>query len=315
MIKKITCLFYGLLLIAGGAIGLAQTQGYLTKVDPQVWLGVYAAISLVALALYLLNGVRYWALLFPAGIFGGLTVLLALVLGGVDHPAITTPLFIGLALPFVVAFHLERQKNWWALIPAGGMLLMGSLMLMIESIPGEWIGSAVLFYLALVFTIVYLLRRAAWAAIVAYVMFCTAFTPLMAMGPRPELTGGLLLCALALPFLFIYLRSPQTRYWALIPFGVLITIALTATYVLLPGLPGPAYDERLATAGLYLGISITFAVLWLRHHKRWAMFVAFAALLLAGLNSLIGDWPQIWPVVAVIAGLYLIYNGLKLRLV
>lgn len=312
--KKLSGIFWGVILIASGGIALAQTQGYLNNVKPGIWIGVFAGISILSLMLYFISGIRNWGMLFPAGIFGGLAFLLAMEVNNVDNPAMAAPLFFGIGAPFVVAYFLDRSKNWWALIPAGVMAFVAFVLLVVENMGGEVIGSALFFILAAAFGFVYATRRVLWAAIVTYVMVVLGFLPLLAMSSRPEIGGILVLFAIALPFFIIYFRAPDEKWWALIPAGIMGTAGLMAAIALLLGLPGNGIDARIPNTIMFFGIALTFSVIWLRHHKRWALLVIVLSLFLAVTNGgIMGEIQKYWPVLVVLAGFYLLYNSLQPR--
>ena len=104
MNKRLIYLFWGLILIAGGAYALARTAGFEITQDPTVWAFIFGGISVFSLIFYFADGVKNWGWLFPVGIFGGLAITSGLVARGVDDPAMAAPLFIGIGLPFIVAF-------------------------------------------------------------------------------------------------------------------------------------------------------------------------------------------------------------------
>ena len=309
MKKNLGSIVGGILLIAAGVVALLQTQGYLTDVAPTIWMVVFAGVSVLFLVLYFVSGVEQWGLLFPAGIFGALAFLLWMAVNGYETPAMAAPLFAGIGLPFVVAYLLDRKANWWALIPAGVMVFLIFVLLAAENVAGEVIGAALFFILALTFGLVYAARRLSWAAIVAYVMFILGFTPLIAIGKHPELAGSLVMFAIALPFFFIYLRSPEKRWWALIPAGITATIGVIVTFVLLGD--NLSLMERIANVILYLGIALTFAAVGLRHKQRWALWAAALAVLLAIVSGIIGDMEHAWPVLLVLGGLALLIRAFR----
>ncbi len=311
MNQKISSIFWGLLLILGGLAALAQTQGYLNDFPPVVWSIVFAVISIVALGLYIARGVKHWEMLFPVGIFGALAIMLAFAASGVDHPVMAAPLFIGIGIPFVLAFSLDRAKNWWALIPAGVMGFLIFATLAAENMRGEVIGSALFFILAAAFGFVYAARRVLWAAIVAYVMFVMGFMPLMALTNRPEIAGALTIFGVALPFWLIYLRGSPERWWAIIPAGVLTTAGILTAIVLLSGMPAQGYDSRLANAFMYLGLAATFAVVWLRHHKGWAMIFMVIAAGMGVFAALVNNDQFLWPAALVAVGIYLVFRNIR----
>jgi hypothetical protein len=312
MNKRLASIFWGIVLIAGGAYALASTAGYEITQDPTVWAFIFGGISIVSLIFYFAEGVKNWGWLFPVGIFGGLAITSGLVARGVDDPAMAAPLFIGIGLPFIVAFLLDRAHNWWALIPAGAMAFLILALFAADRVAGEWIGSGMFFILAATFFLIYLSRHALWAAIVAYVLFIFGFMPLMAMTPRPELAGVIMFFAIGLPFLFVYLRSPE-RWWAIFPAGILLTLGVVTAAVLIPGISTEQYDNRIGNALFYTGGAATFAVVWLRHHKRWAMVVTILAAIMAVITALFGEIQQSWPIVLILAGAYLLYTALRKR--
>jgi hypothetical protein len=103
-----------ILLILGGAVALAQQFGYLDQLPESVWMWVFALISVGAFLSHALGGWKQWGLLFPAGVFGGLAVTIALATNNVDNAAVGSPLFFGLLIPFVAAYLTDRTRNWWA---------------------------------------------------------------------------------------------------------------------------------------------------------------------------------------------------------
>jgi hypothetical protein len=273
---------------------------------------IFGSISLVALVFYLVDGLKQWGWLFPVGIFAALALILYFANQGVDSPAMAAPLFIAIGLPFVVAFFLDRKGNWWALIPIGVFTFLTLVLFVVGNAPGEWIGTALFWILAVIFFLIFLSRRAAWAALVAYIMLVMGFAPLMGTSSRPELTGVVILFAIGLPFLFVYLRNSQ-QWWALIPAGILLTLGIVTGVVLLPGIPTAAYDSRTANAILYTGVAVTFAVLWLRHHFRWAMVVTALAAVVAVASLFLKDMTAFWPLVFIGVGGLLIFFALRPR--
>lgn len=311
MNKNLSGLFWGLVLIVTGILALAQTQGYLDTQSPTLWAAGFAAISVLAMAVYFVGGIQNWGMLFPAGIFGALALIVTSAANNANSPAIAAPLFIAIGVPFAVAYFLDKDKNWWALIPTGVMVFLTFVVSVVETLGGEVIGSALFFILSPTFGFIYYTRRVRWSLIVAYIMFVLSSMPLMATSSRPELAGIVMIFATALPFFVIYFRAPTDRFWAVIPAGILATAGLLAAFILLPGLPGPAYDNRFPNSLMYLGIAATFAVVWLRHHKRWGLIFTALAAFAATTNLFIGNLEKSWPVLLLAAGGYLLYNSIR----
>jgi hypothetical protein len=112
----------------------------------------------------------WWALI-PGGILGAWG--LGSVLGALGLPDALVPLigFAGSALPFLYIFSLDRKQNWWALIPGGIMAVMGVVSTLGAAVGEQWTATLVLWIIALVFLVVFLLeRRNGWALIPAGVL-------------------------------------------------------------------------------------------------------------------------------------------------
>jgi hypothetical protein len=311
-------LFWGLLLIAAGMVALGQQMGYIDQfTDPQVWIWLFAGISLLAFVNYALSGWKQWGWLFPAGVFGGLATTITLATNDVDTAAVATPLFIGLLIPFTAAYLTDRTHNWWALIPGGVMLFLALTTLLVDSAGGEWVGALFLFMIALSFFVVYLNNRSrTWAMLVAYILAVLGIAPLMSIGGRDaEFYGPIFLFAVALPFFVVYLRSPE-NWWAIIPAGSVTTIAIIAALAIAGVInenSRPTFvSAGLANALLMGGLAATFAVLWLRHGKPWGKTVTIALALVGIASVFFASYAEIfWPVAIILGGIYLFYTALR----
>src|SRR5215211_3747253 len=176
-------LFWGVLLIGGGALALADQLGYIEDLSPTLWILVFAAISLLGFISYATSGWSQWGWLFPAGIFGGLAMVIALATSNVSSAAVASPLFFGLLLPFAVVYLKDRTRNWWALIPGGIMLFLALTTLLVDNVGGEWVGAMFLLLIGLTFLFIYLNSQSRiWALIVAYVFGVLSIAPMLAAG-------------------------------------------------------------------------------------------------------------------------------------
>lgn len=312
-------LFWGVLLIGGGLLALADQMGYINTFSPQVWMTVFAAISVLALVSYALSGWKQWGLLFPAGAFGGLAMIIALAEANVDSAAVASPLFFGLLIPFVAAYLSDRVHNWWALIPGGVMLFLALTTLLVDSTGGEWIGALFLFMIALSFFVVYLNNQSrTWALLVAYILAVLGIAPLMSTGGRDAAYyGPIFLFAVALPFFIVYFRS-AANWWAIIPAGAVTMVAVIAALAIAGVINedgrGGLVSEGVANAILTGGLAATFAVIWLRHDKPWAKIVMIVLALIAVASLFFSSYSQIfWPVAIILLGVYLFYTALRPR--
>jgi len=306
-------LFWGVLLIAGGGLALSQQMGYLDQLPESIWMWIFALVSFGAFLSYALSGMKDWGWLFPAGIFGGLAVTVGLAANDVGTAAVGSPLFIGLLIPFGAVYLKDRARNWWALIPGALMLFLALTTLLVDSIGGEWIGSLFLFLIALSFLVVYLNNRNhTWALLVAYIMGVLSIAPAMSAGGGDTAAyfGSVFLFAVALPFFVLYFRSIE-NWWAIIPAGVMTTLAVIAG----AAIAGWIRDEAqggYANAVLMFGLAATFAVVWLRHAREWAKPVTIVLAALAVASVFFASYTEIfWPLAIIAAGIYLLYNSMR----
>ena len=306
-------LFWGLLLIIGGGVALAQQLGYMNQLPDSAWMWVFALISLVGLVSYITSGFKEWGWLFPAGIFGGLAVIVALATSGYDGAAIGSPLFFGLLIPFVAAYLFDRARNWWALIPSAVMLFLAMVTLLVDNVGGEWIGSLFLFMIALSFLVVYLTNHArTWALLVAYITGVLSIAPALSSGGGDTAAyfGSVFLLAVAMPFFYIYFRHAE-NWWAIIPAGVMTTLALITTFAI-AGLIRDENQSGYANAIVMGGLALTFAVVWLRNAKAWAKVVTIVLAALAVASVFFAAYTEMfWPAAFILAGGYLLYTALR----
>ena len=305
-------LFWGVLLIGGGALALAEQLGYVDNLSPTVWILVFAAISLLGFVSYAMSGWTQWGWLFPAGVFGGLAVIVALATNDVSSAAVGSPLFFGLLLPFAAAYLTDRTRNWWALIPGGVMLFLAMVTLLVDSVGGEWIGAMFLLLIGLAFLGVYLNNTTrTWALIVAYVFGVLSIAPMMASGgDLAAYFGSVFLFAVALPFFILYFRSTD-NWWAIIPAGGMTVLAVIAGLAV-AGWINDASSGGYVNAFLMGGLSVTFAVIWLRHHKDWAKIVAMVLALVAVASVFFVSYYELfWPIAIILGGVYLLYTAMR----
>ena len=200
-------LFWGLLLIGAGVVALGQQLGYIQQfTDPKFWIWVFALISFAAVVEYAMSGWKEWGWLFPAGVFGGLALVITLATNNVDSAAVASPLFIGLLIPFAAAYLTDRTRNWWALIPGGVMLFLALTTLLVDNTGGEWVGVMFLLMFAIAFLVVYLINHTrTWALLVAYIFGVLSLAPMLAaIGDMAGYFGSVLMFAIALPFFIVY---------------------------------------------------------------------------------------------------------------
>ena len=305
-------LFWGVLLIGAGVLALLDQLGYIENLSPTLWIFVFAIVSLLGFVSYATSGWKQWGWLFPAGVFGGLALIITLATNNVDNAAVASPLFFGLLLPFAAAYLTDRTRNWWALIPGGVMLFLAMVTLLVDNVGGEWVGAMFLLIIALTFLFIYFNNRTRiWALIVAYVFGVLSIAPMLAAyGEVAAYFGTVFLLAVALPFYILYFRS-ENNWWAIIPAGVMTVVAVIATLAI-AGLINDATSGGYVNAFMMAGLAATFAVVWLRHNRPWAKIVTLvlAALAIAS-GFFVSSYEIFWPIAIILGGIYLLYTSLR----
>jgi len=308
-------LVWGIILILAGGLFLAQNLGYLEELPLNAWVIIFSGLSLLFFATYFINGVKNWGWLFPAFIFAGVALTMSLTNAGVESDVLGVPVLIGVALPFVVAFALNRQENWWALIPAWVLSMVALMILITDRIASDLIGAFVMLAIGIPFLVVYLVNRKNWWALIpAGVMLLIAAIILISSQASGQFVAPLIMFAISLPFFVVYLRSAQ-NWWALIPAGVLASVGVT---LLLSGFEVFNVENSGIWNGLiWLGIAITFGILWLRrgqHPTGWAIYAAAIALIGSIVAFTLGSGMDLfWPVLLISGGVLVLIISLRRR--
>jgi hypothetical protein len=283
MKEKIIYVFWSIVFLLAG-IGLLT--GYIDsqELSEQTWFIIEIVASAAFIGTYLLAGTKKWVWLLPAFVFAGMAVDLSSEL---YHTFLSqpngVPILIGIALWFLIGFLIDR-KRWVLLIPAY-ILVIAAVETAINTI-----------------LVPSLLQGQSKTLLVAYS------------------SGAGMMIMLAIPFFVAYVVSKKS-WWALIPAGVLTSIAaMVALMVLVP-------DNQNAYIGLYsgvmcFGLAVTFAILWLRRKSGstdWAKYPAaglFVLSLLAFIqgnawNSLSDQTPIAFAVASAVFFACYLLNGFK----
>jgi hypothetical protein len=213
-----TRIVFGLLMIVGGGLALAQAMGYLENVSKYFWGAAFVIASLAFLTV-MFSG-EWW------GAFPGFTLLSlgALVLLPESLEDIGGGLFLGgIALSFWYVYFTDRAGRWWAIIP-GGVLTALSLLVFASSLFEEYSGAIVLGGIGLTFFIVYLTNASErwWALIPAGVLSTLAVVTIVAEQVGEFQTAGVFFFGLAITFLLVALLARMKwAYWPAMVLGVM----------------------------------------------------------------------------------------------
>ena len=201
----------------------------------------------------------------------------------------------------------------------GSLLILAGLLLLLENfnilrISGLLV--AILFgFVGLVFLSTYLQNRTSWWALLPGVILLALGALITMEELAPSLAGAVggafFLGSISLAFWLVYLTN-RSQWWAIIPAGVLLTLAIIA-----------GLDELVRGGDLgglfFIGIGLTFALLGLLPNQgvnlRWA-FIPAGILLLFGLlvsTATAGLLNYIWPVLFILVGLYLLLRNFNFR--
>jgi hypothetical protein len=205
-------------------------------------------------------------------------------------------------------------------LTVGILLILAGLLFLLQNLGylGGGLGLlwAVLFILGgLAFIYWFLRNRAAWWALIPGFTLLGLGGLILLSTLFPEAGnvwgGALFLGSIGLAFVAVYLVAPQ-HWWAIIPAGTLITLALVAAL--------GALTDGMETGGIFfLGLGATFLVLGVVHtpqgRLKWAFIPAgvllvMGILLLAQALEILG---YIWPLALIAAGLYVLYRAVAAR--
>jgi len=148
----------GVLLVAGGALALAQTMGFLGDLGGAIFLG---SIALSFWYVYLTDRSGRWWAIIPGGV---LTALAVLIVASSYFDEYSGAIFLGgIGLTFFIVYLTNPTERWWAIIPGGVLVTLAGMTVAAERF-GEFQTAGFFFLgLALTFLLVAVLARMRWA--------------------------------------------------------------------------------------------------------------------------------------------------------
>ncbi len=184
-------IFWGLILIAAGAVLLTQTLGLIPTLSGPVVGAAFAVAGLAILASFVFFRTYWWTLIAGLTLFAlGAVILLPGDLGGA--------IFLGgIGLGFTLVACTGTQR-WWAVIPAGTLLTLTLIVLLNNVISGTQSGAVLFAGLAATFGVLLMIpvhgRVMRWPVFPA--IGCLLFALLVATrGAGGELIWPLVLVA------------------------------------------------------------------------------------------------------------------------
>ena len=206
------------------------------------------------------------------------------------------------------------KKDQSRLILGGALILAGILFLLQElNILGnafQYLWLILMAAGAAVFIWIYFTKKEQWWAIIPGLtllgLSLSSLDSLLNFYPGSNWTGAVFLGCIGLAFWLIYLRR-QDQWWAIIPGGVLLTLAAVA-----------GLDNILDWSEVifFLGLAGTFALVGILPNQldtRWA-FIPAAVLAVLGV-ALFAPFKSvmllIWPVALIALGVYILFRNWK----
>lgn len=207
---------------------------------------------------------------------------------------------------------LDTPLVWGILLIIVGLLvLLQNLGVLGDNLSLLW--AVVFAAVGIRFLYVFLTNRAVWWPLIpSFALFGLAGLLLMeTLGGVGAWGGAFFLGALALGFWAVYLVSRE-NWWAVIPGGVLLTLALVAGI-------GDSLGGVDSGAIFFLGLSLTFLLVAIlptpQGRMRWAWIPAVVLLVLALviLGESAGWLIYVWPIAIILVGAYFLFRALANR--
>ncbi|MDY6847467.1 MAG: hypothetical protein SVP52_10100 [Chloroflexota bacterium] len=210
----------------------------------------------------------------------------------------------------------SSEKSFWLSIISGVLLVAAGvifLLVNLDLIKLDWemlIGP--LFGMGgLVFLIAFALNTDDWWALIpAFVLFgigSNIFMDYMIGAAADQWAGTVFFGLLGTSFLLIYIFHSE-HWWAVIPGGVLLTLA---------GVNLVSENNLLSGGLFFLGMASTFGSIYIlpkpSGKSKWALYPAGILLLIGALATLgaVNVMNYVWPLALLMAGGYVIYRSLK----
>ncbi len=203
------------------------------------------------------------------------------------------------------------SRIFWGLV-----LVIGGALLLLDTFGifkgGALFWTIIMAVVGVLFLSVYITNHAHWWALIPGIIFLAlaALVGLDSFVPNfsaTRLEGAIILGGIGLSFLLVYLVE-RRNWWAIIPAGVMATLAVVATL-------DPAVSGNASGGIFFLGLGLTFGVVAVlptsSGQMRWAWIPAgilgvFGLLLLLAAGQLIN---YVWPAALVVVGVLLIVRA------
>jgi hypothetical protein len=224
--------------------------------------------------------------------------------------------FAVVSILFFVTYFVSGLREWGWLFPACIIGAVAAIIALNEmGVEGEWLGTIMIVSVAIPFWVALISDRKNnwWAIIPGGILLVVALAPLIATTAiSGELFGALFPGVIGLVFLGVFFIRRE-HWWAIIPGGVMLTIAATVLVATLPSEDG--FFSRIFGGVFFGGLALTFASLWLMrsaYGTGWAKYPAAALAGVALLALFIGAFTNfILPILFIGLGGWILYRSLR----
>ncbi len=220
-------LWGGLLILLGGYLLLRNLN--LAPDLGNFW-GLVAGAGAVAFLVLWLDNRQQWWWLIPGLSLLGVALVVGLTSTGLVSDNLAGSVFLWLiALAFWLVW-LTRREQWWAIIPAGVMTVVGAMPVLSDAASENLVGAVFLLGIGLAFLLVYLVRREHWWALIpSGVMTTLSLMPLAAGALPGPSVAALLFVGIGVTFLILWLlRRRHSTGWAIWPAGASLAAGVVA---------------------------------------------------------------------------------------
>lgn len=311
MSNKQNNLIWGVVLFILGGLFLVENLGLIPDFSQAMWMAVLGAACLFFIFVDFLTGKGNWRWLFPIFIAVGLILSAVLSLTTITPIWIGAMLMVCISTPFWILFLFDNKKNWWALLPGWATAALALIISVSEIWTKPMVGALVIWSVALPFIVLYLRYRIhLWAAIPGFFVILAGTMVLLVNHSPEETIGTFVLLVLAFPFFAIYFFA--RNWWAVIPAGILTTLALLVPFAV--SIEEDSQGVQLLSAAMFLGFAVPFTWLWWRrdlYPTAWTKYPA-AGLIVAAIATLFPGMviQSGWLVFLIVIGAWVLYDNL-----
>lgn len=201
---------------------------------------------------------------------------------------------------------METNVTRRGLLWGGLLILLGALLLAQQYIViTSWVWVVVLAGAGVVAFALYITYRSElWLLLTAYILWAIALlVTLVALNVlQDEFIALYVLTAIALPFLFLFLRD-QTQWWVLVPAYVLVVVGLMVAMIGIGFL-----TDLLIPSYIMFAIAVPFFVVFARNRAHWWALIPAGVLSIIGISFLIAEASvqYVAPIVLILIGIWML---------